>query len=185
MNNLVKVVQASGKAILLPAPDIVVIREVEPGEAEKLPAAKCGLWIRLNGSVQHTYVRERYGFLLRLAGGASSERVELRGMAGTRLSMPRALFANAIEGNRTRDPAGNPVAEEDATLVNTSIPGVNFHVMDSVEDILDLMGADVSDDDGQDEVEQQPAEEKVSAKPKPGEVGRRRPTRVKIAGKGA
>lgn len=146
MNNLVKLVQASGKAILLPATDVQIIRDLEPAEKEAHPNGATAIWALFNGQAQSAVVRERFGYLLKKVGGASSERIELRGHNATRISMPRQIFANAIEGER--DGA-------DSTIVNTHLRGpagpVAFHAAASATDIFDLLSTDQSDDDGSDD----------------------------------
>lgn len=177
MQNLVKLVQANGKALLLPAHDISIVRELEPQEKEKHPNGASAVWVLLNGTAQSAVVRERFGFILKKAGGNSAERVQLRGLGDTRISMPRSAFANALEGERITNgngdlitpaqetaakKAGEEVHREDVTTVNTNLRGgsgvVAFHAADSVADIFDLLSTEESDDQGDDEDESESAE---------------------------
>lgn len=148
MHNLVRLVQGNGKAIVLPGPDIVIVRTLEPGFKKKFPEARSGVWLRLNGQMQHVVARESMGFLLNKAGGSSVERILLNGPEGTRISMPREAFATAVEGVRTKNAVGEAIPEEDVTVVNTNLSGVSFHVSDSAEHIYDLLATDASEDDG-------------------------------------
>ena len=166
MNNLVKLVQASGKALVLPAETIAIVRTLEKAEREKHPRCKAGVWLILNGVAQHVMVHESFGFILKKAGGASSGRVQLTGMGGTKVSMPRTAFGHAIESERVeRDAQGKETAREDATILNTNLHSgagaVAFYVKESAEDLHDLLSADESDDDGaddEDEDDEEPAE---------------------------
>lgn len=168
MNNMVKLVQASGKGLLVPADAIQqgILRSLEPCEKAHHDKGETFLWLILNGQAQSAIVRERLGFILNKAGGASSERVVLDGMAGTRISMPRTAFAHAIEGERIVDSKGEIIpsdkiaaakkagtaVEEDATTVFTHLRGasgtVAFYARNSVADLYDLINAEASDDDG-------------------------------------
>lgn len=169
MHNLVKLVQASGKALVVPADAIKggVIRTLERSEQEQHPEAACFIWLVLSGVAQSALVRERLGFILNKAGGQSSERVTLDGLGGTKISMPRAIFAHAIEGERIKDGkgdiitparaaelerAGQAVTREDATTLQTNLHSqagpVAFLCKDSAADLFDLFSAEVSDDDG-------------------------------------
>lgn len=156
MNNLVKLVQANGKALVVPAGTITIVRTLEPAEREKNPEGKCGVWLMLGSSAQHTVVRESFGFIVRKAGGKSGDRVQLTGMGGTRISMPRAAFGHAIESERVEDEK-----REDATILQTNLHSnagpVAFFVKDSAEDLHELLGVDTSDDDGSDDDGDEPA----------------------------
>lgn len=158
MHNLVKLVQVSGKALLVPAAAVTggILRTLEAHEREQFEKASTHLWIVLDGVAQSTFVRERLGFILNKAGGASSDRVTLKGLGDTKISMPRAAFAHAIEGERIRregdKPDGKILSKEDATIVHTSLRSnagpVAFYAVDSAIDLFDQFNADASDDDG-------------------------------------
>lgn len=157
MHNLVKLVQANGKALLLPAHDISIIRELEPAERETHKSGASAVWVMLNGVAQSAVVRERFGFILKKAGGASAERVQLRGIGDTRISLPRSAFAHAIEGER-EDMVDGEKVKTDVTIVNTTLRGgggaVAFHAADTVADIFDLLSSEESDDQDDEDADQ-------------------------------
>lgn len=169
MNNLVKLVQASGKALVVPAAAIQqgIIRTLEAQEKAKHEKAECFIWLVLDGATQTALIRERLGFILNKAGGASTERVVLDGPGNTRISMPRASFSHAIEGERLLDADGRVVSperaatmkrlgekveEQDVTIVHTHLRSgggpVAFYALDSAGDIYDAFSAELSEDDG-------------------------------------
>ena len=163
MHNLVKLVQASGKALVIPADAVAIVRTLEAKEKDKTPEGKSGVWLMLGGMAQHAIVRESYGFILRKAGGSTADRVQLTGMAGTKISMPRSAFAHAIESERVeKDANGKETSREDATIVNTNLHSnagpVAFFAQESAEDLHELLNAEASEDDGSldedDEVEE-------------------------------
>lgn len=156
MHNFVKLVQANGKGLMIPAEAITIVRTLDAKEKEKNPAGKSGVWLSLNGVCQHAMVRESFGFILRKAGGSSADRIQLTGMGGTKLSMPRGAFAHAIESERVeKDAKGNETEREDATIVNTHLHGnagaVAFFVKETSEELYDMLNAEVSEDDGSDD----------------------------------
>ncbi len=160
MNNLVKLVQTSGKAIVLPADAIKIVRTLEKAEREKHPKCKSGVWLVLEGRAQHAIVHESFGFILRKAGGPSSNRVQLSGMGSTKVSMPRDIFSHAIESERVeKDDKGKETLREDATILHTNLQSaggpVAFFVQEPAADLFDLMQADVSDDTGEDDEEEE------------------------------
>lgn len=173
MHNLVKLVQATGKALLLPADAITIVRTLKDEEREKFPHGKSGVWLNIGGLTQHAIVRETFGFILTKAGGASSERVQLAGTGGTKISMPRSVFNHAMEGEeQAKD------GKEDATIVTTSLHGpkgaVAFYIKDSAEELLDMLSTDVSDDDGRYDEGSNGPESGVSLEPGSTPVRRRR-----------
>ncbi|WP_395391542.1 hypothetical protein WBP07_12850 [Novosphingobium sp. BL-8A] len=168
MHNLVKLVQASGKALLVPADAISsgIVRSLSRKEQDANPKAASFLWVVLNGMAQTALVRERMGFILNKAGGSSSEREVVEGVDGERISMPRAIFSYAIEAERITDARGNlvplkdvalrekrgeEVIRTDATALHTTLNSpagpVSFYVKDSAADLFDLFTAEVSEDD--------------------------------------
>lgn len=158
MHNLVKLVQANGKALLVPAAAITggILRTLEQHEQEAHEKGATQIWLILDGTAQSAVVRERLGFILNKAGGASGDRVTLAGLGETRISMPKAIFAHALEGERVRregdKPDGKILSKEDATIVHTSLRShggpVAFYALDSAADLFDLFSADTSEDDG-------------------------------------
>lgn len=158
MQNLVKLVQASGKALLVPAAAVMggILRTLETHEQEKHEKAATHIWLILDGVAQSAVVRERLGFILNKAGGASGDRVMLTGLGDTKISMPRSAFAHAIECERIRregdKPDGKIISQEDATIVHTNLRSnagpVAFYALDSATDLFDMFNADASDDDG-------------------------------------
>nr|WP_086491372.1 hypothetical protein [Novosphingobium panipatense] len=173
MNNIVKLVQATGKALLLPADAITIVRTLKDDEREKYPHGKSGVWLNIGGLTQHAIVRETFGFILTKAGGASSERVLLAGTGGTKISMPRGVFSHAMEGEeKTKE------GTEDATVVTTSLQGpqgpVAFFIKDSAEELLDMLSTDASDDDGRYDESGDGPEFSVSLEPRSTPVRRRR-----------
>ena len=172
MHNLVKLVQASGKGILVPAPAIAsgIVRSLTPREQEANPKGASFVWLVLDGVAQSAIVRERMGFILNKAGGASSEREKVIGCDGEQISMPRSIFAFAIESERVTDAAGKllsaqdaaakekrgeTVVRTDATILRTSLRsaagGVDFFVKTSAADLFDQFTSDVSEDNGEEE----------------------------------
>lgn len=158
MHNLVKLVQANGKALLVPAAAITggILRTLESHEQALHDKGATHIWLILDGVAQSAIVRERLGFILNKSGGASGDRVTLSGLGETRISLPKAIFAHAIEGERIRREGDNPdgqiISQEDATIVHTqlrsAIGAVAFYAKDSAADLFDLFNADASDDDG-------------------------------------
>ncbi len=158
MHNLVKLVQASGKAILLPADAIAggILRTLEPHERKKNPEAKTFAWVIMSGQAQTALLRESLGFILNKAGGNSGDRVTLKGLGGTKISMQRAVFVHAIESERVlredEKPNGKEISREDATILQTSLHGpagqVAFFVDESAGDLFDIFNAEASEDDG-------------------------------------
>lgn len=158
MHNLVKLVQASGKALLVPASAITggILRTLEAHEQALHEKGATQIWLILDGVAQSAIVRERLGFILNKAGGASGERVTLAGLGETRISLPKAIFAHAIEGERVRregdKPDGKVISKEDATIVHTALRGqsgaIAFYALDSAADLFDLFSSEASDDDG-------------------------------------
>ena len=173
MNNIVKLVQATGKALLLPADAITIVRTLKDEEREKFPHGKSGVWLNIGGLTQHAIVRETFGFILTKAGGASSERVQLAGTGGTKISMPRGVFQHAMEAEEvTKD------GKEDATIVTTSLNGpkgaVAFYIKDTAEELLDMLSTDASDDDGRYDEASDGPEFSVSLEPRSTPARRRR-----------
>jgi hypothetical protein len=158
MHNLVKLVQSSGKAILLPADAIAagILRTLEPHERKKNPDAKTFAWVIMSGQAQTALLRESLGFILNKAGGNSGDRVVLKGLGGTKVSMQRSAFVHAIESERVLreddKPNGKEISREDATILQTSLHSPNgpvaFFVEESAADLFDIFNADASDDDG-------------------------------------
>lgn len=159
MHNLVKLVQASGKALLVPAAAITggILRTLEEHEQAIHEKGATQIWLILDGVAQSAVVRERLGFILNKAGGASGDRVTLAGLGETRISMPKAIFAHALEGERIRREGdktdGKIISKEDATIVHTNLRShagaVAFYALDSVVDLFDLFNAEASEDDGE------------------------------------
>jgi hypothetical protein len=183
MNNIVKLVQASGKAIVIPATAIAIVRTLEPAEKDKTPNGRSGVWLILGGVAQHAVVRESFGFILRKAGGNSGERIQIAGMGDTKISMPRDAFAHAIEGERITDAKGNIVApqnvkngeevlREDATTIQTTLHGnggpVAFFVKETAADLHEMLNTDVSEDDSAEDEDDAPEAEVKPAKPSRG-----------------
>lgn len=158
MHNLVKLVQANGKALLVPAAAITggILRTLEAHEQALHDKGATHIWLILDGVAQSAIVRERLGFILNKAGGASGDRVTLSGLGETRISLPKAIFAHALESERVRregDKAdGKIIAKEDATIVHTTLRShagqVAFYALDGAADLFDLFSADASEDDG-------------------------------------
>ena len=158
MHNLVKLVQSSGKAILLPADAIAagILRTLEPHERKKNPEAKTFAWVIMSGQAQTALLRESLGFILNKAGGNSGDRVVLKGLGGTKVSMQRSAFVHAIESERVLreddKPNGKEISREDATILQTNLHSPNgpvaFFVEESAADLFDIFNADASDDDG-------------------------------------
>lgn len=158
MHNLVKLVQASGKALVVSADAIAggILRTLEPHERKNNPEAKTFAWIIMSGQAQTALVRETLGFILNKAGGNSGDRVVLRGLGGTKVSMQRGAFVHAIESERVLreddKPTGKEISREDATILQTNLHSPNgpvaFFVEESAADLFDIFNADASDDDG-------------------------------------
>ncbi|WP_375178173.1 hypothetical protein [Sphingobium yanoikuyae] len=158
MHNLVKLVQASGKALVVSADAIAggILRTLEPHEREKHPEARTFAWIIMSGQAQTALLRESLGFIINKAGGNSGDRVVLKGLGGTKVSMQRAAFVHAIESERILreddKPTGKEISREDATILQTSLHSQNgpvaFFVEESAADLFDIFNADASDDDG-------------------------------------
>lgn len=169
MHNLVKLVQPTGKALVIPAQAITggIVRSLTAKEREDAPEAAAFLWIILDGVAMSVLVRERMGFILNKAGGSGADREVLEGVDGERISMPRGAFAYAIESERITDAQGLivlqrdvPVLEKrgevvnriDATLLKTTLRSsagiVDFFVKSSAADLFDTFSADLSGDDG-------------------------------------
>lgn len=158
MHNLVKLVQASGKALLVPAAAVTggILRTLEAHEQAQHEKGATHLWLILDGVAQSAIVRERLGFILNKAGGASGDRVALKGLGDTKISMPRASFAHAIEGERIRREGdkhdGKILSKDDATIVHTNLRSNNgpvaFYALDTAVDLFDMFNADASEDDG-------------------------------------
>ncbi|OAH36973.1 hypothetical protein AX777_18210 [Sphingobium yanoikuyae] len=158
MHNLVKLVQASGKALVLPADAVAggILRTLEPHERKANPEAKTFAWLIMSGQAQTALLRESLGFILNKAGGNSGDRVVLRGLGGTKVSMQRGAFVHAIEGERVLreddKPDGKEISREDGTILQTNLHGpagaVAFFVAESAAELFDIFSADVSDDDG-------------------------------------
>ncbi|MBU67646.1 MAG: hypothetical protein CL858_19730, partial [Cupriavidus sp.] len=77
MHNLVKLVQANGKALLVPAAAITggILRTLESHEQALHDKGATHIWLILDGVAQSAIVRERLGFILNKSGGASGDRV--------------------------------------------------------------------------------------------------------------
>lgn len=169
MHNLVKLVQANGKALVVPAGAISagIVRSLSTKEKEDAPAASAFVWLILDGIAQSVLVRERMGFILNKAGGSGAEREVLEGVDGERISMPRSAFGYAIESERTTDAQGRIVLHKDAavlekrgdvltkvdaTVLKTSLRShggvVDFFVKAKAADLYDLFKVDLSEDDG-------------------------------------
>ena len=176
MHNLVKLVQASGKALVVPASAVSagIVRSLTAKEQETNPKAKSFVWLMLDGQAQSAVVRETMGFILNKAGGGSSEREVIEGADGERISMPRSVFSYAIEAERITDAKGNLVSAQeaavkekrgeelirtDATVLKTSLRWaggtVDFYVRDSASDLLDRFTVEMSEDDGTVEYDEQ------------------------------
>ncbi|GEM_PF-1821580 len=191
MHNLVKLVQASGKALVVPASAISggIVRSLSDREKEANPNGAAFVWLVLDGQAQSALVRERMGFILNKAGGSSSEREVIEGADGERISMPRAAFSYAIESERITDGRGKLVSAEtaalkekrgeelvrsDATVLKTTLRSaigtVDFFVKDSAADLLDRFTVEVSEDDGSEEYDDDgnliPAEVPAASKPR-------------------
>ncbi|WP_314717418.1 hypothetical protein, partial [Sphingobium yanoikuyae] len=90
------------------------------------------------------------------AGGNSGDRVVLKGLGGTKVSMQRAAFVHAIESERILreddKPNGKEISRDDATIVQTNLQSMNgpvaFFVEESAADLFDIFNADASEDDG-------------------------------------
>ena len=171
MNNMIKLVQASGKGLIVPASSISIVRTLEPNEQEQHEKGKSHVWLVLGGVAQTAVVREQFGFILRKAGGDSGQRVQLAGTGGTKISMPRDIFAHAIE---IETPGTGENAEpEDVTVVHTSLHSnagpVAFYSKESATDLYDMLSTEQSDDDGSDEDENEAKDEgQVEPTSKPG-----------------
>lgn len=158
MHNLVKLVQASGKALVVSADAIAggILRTLEPHEREKHPEARTFAWIIMSGQAQTALLRESLGYILNKAGGNSGDRVVLKGLGGTKISMQRSAFVHAIESERVLregdKPSGKEISREDATILQTNLHGpsgpVAFFVDESAADLFDTFNADASEDDG-------------------------------------
>ncbi|MEA3543243.1 MAG: hypothetical protein U9R77_14145 [Pseudomonadota bacterium] len=158
MHNLVKLVQASGKALLLPADAIAggILRTLEPHERKANPEAKTFAWVIMSGQAQTALLRESLGYILNKAGGNSGDRVTLKGLGGTKVSMQRAAFVHAIESERVLregdKPDGKEISRDDATIVQTSLHSMSgpvaFFVDESASDLFDIFSAEASEDDG-------------------------------------
>ncbi len=158
MHNLVKLVQASGKALVVSADAIAggILRTLEQHEREKHPEARTFAWIIMSGQAQTALLRESLGFIINKAGGNSGDRVVLKGLGGTKVSMQRAAFVHAIESERIlredEKPNGKEISRDDATIVQTNLQSLNgpvaFFVEESAADLFDIFNADASEDDG-------------------------------------
>lgn len=157
MNNHVKLIQASGRAMMVPASDVAIIRTIDATEKEAQPAAKSAVFVLIGGVAQHVMVRESFGWIMRKAGGNSGERITVAGPGETKVSIPRAAIVTAIE-----EPDINN-DNRDITVISTSYHGpqgvVRILSVDSVESIMDDMGADVSDEEAEEDAgeSEQPA----------------------------
>jgi hypothetical protein len=172
MHNLVKLVQASGKSILVPGSAIAsgIVRSLSLKEKEAHPAGSALVWLILDGQAQSAIVRERMGFVLAKGGGPSSEREIVEGLDGERISIPRSAFAFAMESERitdakgaivqgaevaVREKRGEELIRMDGTVLKTSLRSaagvVDFFVKDSADDLLDRFNVEVSEDDGTEE----------------------------------
>lgn len=176
MHNHVKLVQASGKGIIVPGSAITsgIVRSLTPKEKEAHPAGNALVWLILDGQAQSAIVRERMGFVLAKAGGLSSEREVVDGLDGERISIPRSAFAFAMESERITDARGAivqsrdvPVREKrgdeltrtDGTILKTTLRSavgvVDFFVKNSADDLLDRFNVEVSEDDGTEEYDEE------------------------------
>lgn len=173
MHNLVKLVQASGKALVVPAAAISsgIVRSLSEREREDNPKAASFVWLILDGMAMSALVRERMGFILNKAGGNSTDREVVEGVDGERISMLRGSFSYAIESQRITDARGKVVQPKDAAVLekrgeqlnrhdatalktNLRTAGggvVDFFVKAGASDIFDLFNADASEDDGTEE----------------------------------
>lgn len=105
MHNLVKLVQASGKASWCPPRRSPAASSGHSPRAsrKRTPKGAAFVWLVRDGVAQSAIVRERMGYILSKAGGASSERERVTGADGEQISLPRSIFAFAIECERVTD----------------------------------------------------------------------------------